>query len=1057
MVLAAALLVSMPAFVTSAPAVAVDQPADGEVSGQESGQDTQAPSEDPGSSDSDTPEAEEPSLPEPPDGSDAAAGDGTGGAEGAEDLDGPRGPNGGLASDSPGPDTAKPWDGSDPEPVTHAAGRGVVLGNDYPLKNRNPWPYFVGQKDIWDDWNFAYRQCTSFVAWRLRSANGIPFDNQYLGLERWGNAGEWAASAKKVTQTVITVDTTPEVGAVAWSGPGFNGASADFGHVAWVAQVLNNGNIVIEEYNFGWSGAYNVRTVHPSAFQGYIHIKDMTKPFTKTVKPTISGAPMLGGTLTASVTGWSPAPTTLRYRWLRDGKVIPGATAASYRPMRDDLGKSISVEVTGDRPGYTPTGQISSGTAAVLMIDANGNGVDDTQEMLPWDSDMNGDGLPDAVGFGANGVQVALRSSSGLGVAKTWGSGFGTAAGWGALTHPRALIDVNGDGMADVVGFGNDGVYVATSTGSALRPATRWSTQFGAASGWDVRYHPRTLADVNGDGLPDVVGFAAGGVYVALGTGTSFGAMQRWYAGFGSGTGTTVANSWWVDNSVRFVADMNGDGRADIAGISSAGVYVALSTGSGFAKAQQWSTAFRGNDGWRVGEHPRTLADVNGDGRLDVVGFASAGVYVALNTGSGLGPATRWVSGFGTSAGWQTGHHPRTLADVNGDGRADVVGFSSDGVFVALSSGSAFSAPVKWSGEFGAKSWLADRHPRMLVDVNGDGRADVVGFGPDGARAALSTGRGFGASKLELASMGFSAGWRVASHPRMVGVQRLTRTPVPVIAGQAGSGQTLRAPAGKWQPAPVQLSYQWNRNGSPIRGATSESYRLTSADIGRRITVTVTGKRNDYDSKSLTSTMVKVPGTPPLPASTPFADVPTSQKFYREIAWMYTSGMSTGVKQSSGKPKYQPGVGVSREAMAAFLFRLDALKTYRPPSASPFRDIGTGHKFYREIAWMRSSGLSTGIKTSTGTVYDASSSVSREAMAAFLYRLEKPSGYRPPATSPFADVPTSHKFYREIAWMHESKLSTGIKQSSGKPKYAPKDPVSREAMAAFLYRLETRG
>jgi surface antigen len=186
--------------------------------------------------------------------------------------------------------------------VTHAAGRGVVLGNDYPLKNRNPWPYFVGQKDIWDDWNFAYRQCTSFVAWRLRSANGIPFDNQYLGLERWGNAGEWAASAKKVTQTVITVDTTPEVGAVAWSGPGFNGASADFGHVAWVAQVLNNGNIVIEEYNFGWSGAYNVRTVHPSAFQGYIHIKDMTKPFTKTVKPTISGAPMLGGTLTASVT-----------------------------------------------------------------------------------------------------------------------------------------------------------------------------------------------------------------------------------------------------------------------------------------------------------------------------------------------------------------------------------------------------------------------------------------------------------------------------------------------------------------------------------------------------------------------------------------------------------------------------------------------------------------------------------------------------------------------------------------------------------------------------------
>ena len=1040
MLLATALLVSVPAFVSAAPAAAVDQPADGEFGGQ--GGDV--PVEDQGGSDPDAPAAD-------PDGSGAPVDDAADGSGGADDPEEPRGPNGGLASNSPGPETAKPWDGSDPEPVTNAAGRGAVLGDDYPAKYKN---ILQMQPPVWDEWNFAHRQCTSFVAWRLNSANGVPFSNQYGGVTRWGDAGQWKATAESLN---IRVDTVPEVGAVAWSGPGFQGASAQFGHVAWVAKVLDNGNIVIEEYNNGWLGAYGTRTVHPSAFQGYIHIKDMTKPFTKTANPTIGGAPMLGGTLTASVTGWQPAPTNLRYRWYRDGKAISGASGASYQPMRDDLGASISVEVTGDRPGYTATGLLSSGTTAVLMIDANGNGVDDTQEMLPWDSDMNGDGLPDVVGFSANGVQVALRTSSGVGTARTWGSGFGTAAGWGALTHPRALIDVNGDGKADVVGFANDGVYVSTSTGSALRPAARWSTQFGAASGWDVRYHPRALADVNGDGLPDVVGFAAGGVYVALGTGTSFGAMQRWYAGFGSGTGSTAANSWWVDNSVRFVADMNGDGRADIAGISSAGVYVALSTGSGFAKAQQWSTAFRGNSGWKVGQHPRTLADVNGDGRPDVVGFASDGVYVAVNTGSGLQTATRWVSGFGNAAGWQVGRHPRTLADVNGDGRADVVGFSTDGVMVSLSSGSGFSAPARWSSEFGAGSWRIDRHPRMVVDANGDGRADIVGFGDDGEYAALSTGRAFGASKRELASMGFSASWRVGSHPRMVGVQRITRKPVPVIAGQIGVGQTLRAPAGKWQPAPVQISYQWNRNGSPIRGADGESYRLTSADIGRRITVTVTGKRNAYDSASVTSTVVKVAGTPLLPKSTPFADVATAHKFYREIAWMHTSGMSTGVKQSSGKPHYQPGVGVSREAMAAFLFRLDALKTYQPPASSPFGDIATSHKFYREIAWMRSSGLSTGIKTAGGTVYDASSRVSREAMAAFLYRLEKPSGYRPPATSPFADVSTSHKFYREIAWMYESGLSTGIKQRSGKPRYAPKDAVSREAMAAFLYRLETRG
>jgi hypothetical protein len=38
--------------------------------------------------------------------------------------------------------------------------------------------------------------------------------------------------------------------------------------------------------------------------------------------------------------------------------------------------------------------------------------------------------------------------------------------------------------------------------------------------------------------------------------------------------------------------------------------------------------------------------------------------------------------------------------------------------------------------------------------------------------------------------------------------------------------------------------------------------------------------------------------------------------------------------------------------------------------------------------------------------------------------------------------------------MSQSGLSTGIKQPSGKPVYAAKSNVTREAMAAFLYRAE---
>jgi hypothetical protein len=77
-------------------------------------------------------------------------------------------------------------------------------------------------------------------------------------------------------------------------------------------------------------------------------------------------------------------------------------------------------------------------------------------------------------------------------------------------------VDVNGDGLPDIVGFGSDNVMVSLNTGSSFAAATVWRpTEFTAGSGWLATY-PRFLADVNGDGLPDITGFGAGGVRVSL-------------------------------------------------------------------------------------------------------------------------------------------------------------------------------------------------------------------------------------------------------------------------------------------------------------------------------------------------------------------------------------------------------------------------------------------------------------------------------------------------------------------------------------------------------------
>ena len=192
---------------------------------------------------------------------------------------------------------------------------------------------------------------------------------------------------------------------------------------------------------------------------------------------------------------------------------------------------------------------------------------------------------------------------------------------------------------------------------------------------------------------------------------------------------------------------------------------------------------------------------------------------------------------------------------------------------------------------------------------------------------------------------------------------------------------------------------------------------------------------------------------PEKPVTIPFTDMKKGDKFYTEIAWMYTQGISTGTKQNDGSVKYLPRDSVTREAMAAFLYRHYGDKNYKAPASVKFTDVKKGDKFFKEIAWMAEKGISTGTKQADGSVkFEPMSEISREAMAAFLYRADDSKKPKPLTTSPFADMKKGDKFYKEILWMSQAKISTGNKNGNNKPNYLPKDDVTREAMAAFIYR-----
>ncbi|XAP77581.1 FG-GAP-like repeat-containing protein [Citromicrobium bathyomarinum] len=344
-------------------------------------------------------------------------------------------------------------------------------------------------------------------------------------------------------------------------------------------------------------------------------------------------------------------------------------------------------------------------------------------------------------------------------------AGFGyapEAGGWADnTTYPRGVADIDGDGRADLIGFGSAGLFAALSNGDGTFGETFLAYNgFGAsdaAGGWaNDNLYPRTLADVNGDGLQDLIGFGSAGVSIALGQApasgqaVAFGPATLAYAGFGA---SDAAGGWTsADTYPRTVADVNGDGRGDLVGFGGAGVYVALGQSDGsFGATQLALNGFGASDaggGWSSDDRfPRVLADVNNDGRADIVGFAANGTYVALGQSDGsFGSMMLGIAGFGyadVGGGWSTAdRYPRTLGDVNGDGVADIIGFGGDGTYVALGRGDGtFGDTTRLVDSFGQSDagggWSSnDRFPRFVADIDGDGLSDLVGFGGAGAYVA---------------------------------------------------------------------------------------------------------------------------------------------------------------------------------------------------------------------------------------------------------------------------------------------------------------------------------
>ena len=319
------------------------------------------------------------------------------------------------------------------------------------------------------------------------------------------------------------------------------------------------------------------------------------------------------------------------------------------------------------------------------------------------------------------------------------------AGGWRVEKHVRLVGDVSGDKTGDLVGFGDSGVLVAFNRGNNTFTGVKLVLgDFGYnAGGWRVEKHLRYLCDIRNVGRCDIVGFGDGGVLVSRNDGNAnFKPVYIALNDFGYDAG-----GWRLERHLRFLGDTTGDGLADIVGFGEQNVFIGRNKGNGtFEPAKAVINDFcYSAGGWRVEEHPRFIADLTNDRTHDIIGCGAAGVFVSLNKGNqGFGPVHRVVDNFGTNQGWRVDQHPRYIADLTGDGCGDIVGFGHAGVWVSYNNGDGTFRPAELIlRNFGVEQgWQVSKHPRFLVDLTGDGCAEIIGFGETSVWVALNDGSG---------------------------------------------------------------------------------------------------------------------------------------------------------------------------------------------------------------------------------------------------------------------------------------------------------------------------
>jgi hypothetical protein len=335
--------------------------------------------------------------------------------------------------------------------------------------------------------------------------------------------------------------------------------------------------------------------------------------------------------------------------------------------------------------------------------------------------DFTGSGKPDVVDANetSGSVSVLVNTTANGASAASFAAEQTFAAG--SSPTDVQVGDINGDGRPDIVVSNQNGmISVLLNTTAAGSTAVSFAPPQSFAVGDNPSFF--ALADLNGDGRPDIAaGSSDSGsdqVGVLMNT-TPLGATTVSFAA--QQTFATPASAFNIA-----VGDINGDGRPDIVATydSSATpiVMVLLNTTPNGATA----ASFAATQTFAVSSYSNGLAlvDLNGSGRPDIALVNGGDVSILMNTT----PAGATAASFTTEQTFAVGSQPQAVVvgDFNGDGKEDLAVTNYVGTISVLENTTALGATA---ASFAAQQTFANGHSANFLaaaDFNADGRVDLI-------------------------------------------------------------------------------------------------------------------------------------------------------------------------------------------------------------------------------------------------------------------------------------------------------------------------------------------